>query len=93
MAKNNQKQWNDQELHQLFAERLPLLQMPDDFLERLTESVLDEVNRHVEHRIMHRLPSDSAYDLQPPTGSEKTPTPTTGHPTHCKTPKRSLPPL
>ncbi len=44
------KQWDDQELHKLFAARLPVLAIPDDFAERLTLSVLEEVVRHVEKK-------------------------------------------
>jgi hypothetical protein len=49
--RHNRKQWDDQELHKLFATRLPILAIPDDFAERLTLSVLEEVVRHVEQKI------------------------------------------
>lgn len=41
------EQWNDQELYTLFATRLPALTMPADFVEQLTHSVLDELERQV----------------------------------------------
>lgn len=38
--------WDDQELHTLFAARLPLLSLPNDFAEQLAQTILDEVARH-----------------------------------------------
>lgn len=95
MANNNSNQWDDQELHQLFAQRLPVLSMPDDFLERLTSSVLDEVVRHVEQRDQHRVnqyvPPMPSPDCES-TESDGAFTTADRRP-RCKVIKRRVPPL
>ena len=98
MAKQTRKQWNEQELQQLFAERLPVLDMPDNFLERLTESVLNEVQRHVEQRSAqcgsHATPVDPSSDVkQPHQGTQQASTVAVRHSPRCQAPKCSLPPL
>ncbi|MEZ4683934.1 MAG: hypothetical protein R2932_57965 [Caldilineaceae bacterium] len=52
--------WDDQELHKLFAAHLPTLPMPGDFVTRLTQSVLHEVTRHVES--VRATATDNAQD-------------------------------
>ena len=98
MAKQTRKQWNEQELQQLFAERLPVLDMPDNFLERLTESVLNEVQRHVEQRSAqrgaHATRMAPVSDIQQPThGNEQAATVAAPCSPRCQAPKCSLPPL
>ncbi len=49
--RHNRTQWDDQELHKLFAARLPVLAIPDDFAKQLVQSVLQELVHHVEQKI------------------------------------------
>lgn len=46
--RHRRTQWDDQELHKLFAARLPVLAIPDEFAEQLIHSVLEEIVRHVD---------------------------------------------
>ena len=99
MAKHIRKnQWNDRELHQLFAERLPVLEMPDDFLERLTESVLTEVGRHVAERNAHCGTAGAPTDVQEnreasPKVADRVPPITTERLRRCRAPRRRVPPI
>jgi len=47
--RHNRTQWDDQELHTLFAARLPVLAIPDDFAEQLMQSVLQEIRQMAPH--------------------------------------------
>ena len=103
MAKHKRNKWNDQELHHLFAERLPLLEMPDGLLDRLTGSVLGEVGRYVEQ---HNIPcghteagddggsreslADGPLALD---RTEQAPMVNSGLRSRCRVPKDRMPPM
>ena len=48
--RHSRPQWDDQELHKLFAARLPVLAIPDEFAEQLMQSVLEEIVHHLDQK-------------------------------------------
>lgn len=52
--RHRRTQWDDQELHKLFAARLPVLAIPDEFAEQLIHAVLEEIVHHVDEKTDRR---------------------------------------
>jgi hypothetical protein len=77
--KSNRRQWDDQDLHKLFAARLPAVPMPDGLVDRLTESVLQEVHRQVNETASHQYTNDMPGEVE-------------SSPTRCQIRKRRVPP-
>ncbi len=56
--RHSHPQWDDQELHKLFAARLPVLAIPDEFAEQLIQSVLAEIGQYAEPKTDLRQDDD-----------------------------------
>lgn len=68
--------WDDQELHTLFAANLPVLALPEEFAEQLTQSVLGEIAQHVQ--IQLTAEPEGTPEQQPRSGRHRTSRPPLG---------------